>query len=224
VIDVEAEEEEEHSLDSPASSVTSASASDAGEAVLEHPRIEPRLPTKKKLKDMWPLFAAVLPIKINASHVALLKAGKRRPDKLPPLCPQDWFKSLFGRLATDAEAKWVASHLCHRKDCVEPTHIVWEPGWYNRARDNCPGKVECTTCHTQPAATCGHIPQCIRSHRAPVLDWKTLPVGNPFADEGPVDIAEMFPSSGSSSTSHYPSATGSHIVQTDDDDDFVDVE
>jgi len=202
---------------------------DASERVLEHPRIEPRLPTKKQLKEMHPLFEAVLPRKINASHVALLMDGRRRPDKLPPQCPPDWFKSLFGRLATDAEAKWVASHLCHQKECVQPEHIIWEPGWYNRARDNCPGKVVCTTCHTEPAASCGHFPQCIRAHRAPALNWNTLAEGGPFTDESPTDIEQLF---GVSSSSGNVSESPSH--QTDlgsffkkaargsnDDDDFV---
>mgnify|MGYP001362008966 CR=1 FL=1 len=30
-----------------------------------------------------------------------------------------------------------ASHLCHQKLCINPQHVIWEPGWSNQSRKSC---------------------------------------------------------------------------------------
>jgi len=153
-------------------------AAESGDDKSVHPRIQPRGEVRDKLAKKFQQFHNVLPIKLMAAHVAMLKAGTKRPDGAPPNCPKDWLKSI-ARVRSASDAKWVASHLCHQKLCVNPAHIIWEPGWYNRARDNCPGASPCTNCGTLSAASCAHIPPCMAAHRAPVLDWRTLPVSSP---------------------------------------------
>jgi len=115
------------------------------------------------------LFEEQLPIKINAHHIALLKAGKFIPNRSPPLPP----KALLTR-SSATSSRFVASHLCHQKACINPDHLVWEPDWYNRLRDNC--LAQSLTCGCGKVHdVCVHVPKCICSHRkVDVIDWHTL--------------------------------------------------
>lgn len=49
------------------------------------------------------------------------------------------------------------SHLCHRKTCVNPNHIVYEPQWKNLKRNYCGENGSCD-CGMTPACL-GYLPQ-----------------------------------------------------------------
>lgn len=105
--------------------------------------------------------------KIMGYHIAMLEAGKEMPEEEPPKCPDKWRKVLkrAGR-ETDKAATWVASHLCHNPKCVNAEHLVWEPSWFNRLRDNCGGGDGCV-----------HRPhRCLAPHRdaEELMDWTEL--------------------------------------------------
>jgi len=139
----------------------------------KHPRVDPGSAAYAAFKSACP--AIVVPVKINASHIALLKAGTRRPDVDTPACPQAFVQASGGALVEGRGNRWVASHLCHNKWCIQPNHIVWEPDWYNRARDNCVGQIICSNCTTLVPNSCQHIPPCMRPHRGiQIPDWHPL--------------------------------------------------
>jgi len=141
----------------------------------EHPRVDPTSVMKERLRRVAPEFSQILPLKLNASHVAMLQAGKPRPTGSPPACPDAWAKAGKRKRGQQATANhWVVSHLCHHKRCVNSEHLIWEPDWYNRARDNCPGVVRCDNCNTISRASCRHVPACGQPHRQGLMDWRTL--------------------------------------------------
>jgi len=41
------------------------------------------------------------------------------------------------------------SHRCHRKNCINPTHIIYEPQWKNLKRNYCGDSGECD-CNVEP--------------------------------------------------------------------------
>lgn len=94
-----------------------------------------------------------LPYKIQASHLALLEAERPLPEEMP--CIPSGLQS---------KISWVASHLCHNSRCIDPTHLVWEPDWYNRSRDNCLREVECPKCSCR-FPVCSHEPPCLKAHK-----------------------------------------------------------
>lgn len=47
------------------------------------------------------------------------------------------------------------SHRCHRKDCINPTHIVYEPQWKNLKRNYCGEQGTCD---------CGVRPTCLATY------------------------------------------------------------
>lgn len=154
----------------------------------EHPRVDPKKAARERFELIaGPDLARMMPLKPNASHIAMLRAGTARPEGLPPACPDEWSKAGKRKRAQEATPNhWVVSHLCHVKCCVNAEHLVWEPDWYNRARDNCPGVVNCENCHTISRASCPHLPPCGRPHRQAVMDWRKLPrISDPDPDEQP---------------------------------------
>lgn len=50
------------------------------------------------------------------------------------------------------------SHRCHRKDCINPCHILYEPHWKNSKRNYC-GDDETGCCN------CGMEPKCVAEFR-----------------------------------------------------------
>lgn len=52
-----------------------------------------------------------------------------------------------------------ASHLCHNKLCIRPSHIVKESIGQNGRRNNCLAFVVCP--HGTRINACGHTPRCI---------------------------------------------------------------
>lgn len=52
------------------------------------------------------------------------------------------------------------SHLCHRKKCVNPNHIVYEPQWKNLKRNYCGENGTCD---------CGLMPKCLSTYHND--DW-----------------------------------------------------
>lgn len=48
------------------------------------------------------------------------------------------------------------SHLCHRKECVNPGHLVYEPQWKNLKRNYCGERGACD---------CGMTPRCLATYR-----------------------------------------------------------
>lgn len=55
-----------------------------------------------------------------------------------------------------------ASHLCHRQNCFNPTHVVEETAERNRSRRWCLGTIYCRE-HGSVLWQCGHNPPCLRS-------------------------------------------------------------
>ena len=53
------------------------------------------------------------------------------------------------------------SHLCHRKSCINPNHLVYEPQWTNLKRNYCGNSGSCD---------CGMNPKCILPYHNDV--WK----------------------------------------------------
>lgn len=89
------------------------------------------------------------------------------PQGPPPRYPPELRQVKAKRRKTDSndkDATWVASHLCHNRRCINTEHMTWEPSWFNRLRDNCPG-----------GELCRHRPKpCLNPHRQEteaVLDW-----------------------------------------------------
>lgn len=58
------------------------------------------------------------------------------------------------------DKKMTASHLCHNKACIRPTHIVCESIPYNASRNHC---VCWTIINDQLVCTCLHDPPCLFS-------------------------------------------------------------
>lgn len=107
------------------------------------------------------------PERFSPYVIAMIQGGKRVPSFDPPRYPDELRKVKNKRTSNskveDQEATWVASHLCHNRRCCNVDHLVWEPSWMNRLRDNCPGGDECQ-----------HGPdKCLRPHRpkGDVVDW-----------------------------------------------------
>jgi len=121
--------------------------------------------------DVFRAVCSDAPARYMPYHIALLAAGRSLPDVDPPAYPASLRLVKTKRKRGSAEgnekgATWVASHLCHDGQCVNADHLVWEPSWFNRLRDNCPGGNECP-----------HRPHpCLRPHRVAVeaiIDWTT---------------------------------------------------
>lgn len=49
------------------------------------------------------------------------------------------------------------SHLCHRKNCINPSHLVYEPQWKNLKRNYCGENGKCD---------CGVMPKCIVTYHS----------------------------------------------------------
>lgn len=52
------------------------------------------------------------------------------------------------------------SHLCHHRNCYNPSHLVAESPKKNNERKGCPGTIECTGCNVV-FHHCRHSPKCI---------------------------------------------------------------
>lgn len=98
------------------------------------------------------------PQKFQANHIALLAEGVRPPTTKPP-SPPDWPRE------KKKAWRWVASHLCHKPNCVNHRHLVWEADWKNRTRDNCLVTVTCPGCN-KGVTVCQHDPPCLAQHKA----------------------------------------------------------
>lgn len=122
----------------------------------------------KKLLEKFKRYAVDAPERFSPYVIALVQAGKVVPDFDPPRYPDALRKVKNKRTSSskvdDQVATWVASHLCHNRLCCNTEHLVWEPSWMNRLRDNCPG-----------GEACIHGPdQCLRPHRPSPeerVDW-----------------------------------------------------
>ena len=108
----------------------------------------------KKFKATFKEICPDGPERFSPYVIAMAEAGKLIPTNKPPSYPQELRKVKQKRsasAATDNEknATWVASHLCHNRQCVNPDHLTWEPSWMNRLRDNClvvtPASIDHTT-------------------------------------------------------------------------------
>lgn len=108
------------------------------------------------------------PKRFSPYTIAMMAAGIRVPDRDPPSLPESLRKvtqkrSSDAKDGNDKGATWVCSHLCHDPRCSNVAHLRWEPSWFNRLRDNCPG-----------GAACLHRPDpCLNPHRSAedIIDW-----------------------------------------------------
>lgn len=57
------------------------------------------------------------------------------------------------------------SHLCDRRACFNPDHLVDEVATVNNSRKGCPGDIYCPVHGDLLAALCAHQPKCIRPPR-----------------------------------------------------------
>lgn len=120
------------------------------------------------------------PARFSPYVISMAKAGMLLPDRPPPPYPAELRHVKHKRTAAAAEgnekgATWVASHRCHNRECVNAERLVWEPSWFNRLRDNCPG-----------GEACGHRPHpCLASHRPAggIVDWTVYDVGGVGEEE-----------------------------------------
>lgn len=82
---------------------------------------ETRIVADKKFK---PLLDAGFPERFSPYVVAMAKSGKLVPDRSPPNHPH--LRKVRSRAGStlEAQATWVASHLCHRRTCCNPSHLV----------------------------------------------------------------------------------------------------
>ena len=112
----------------------------------------------KRFYDTLHKLAPDAPERFMPYQLALIKSNTPMPDYDPPSYPQA-LRHVSQKRNADQEvnkpATWVISHLCHNKLCVNSEHLTWEPSWFNRLRDNCPG-----------GAACPHRPHpCLKPHR-----------------------------------------------------------
>jgi len=126
----------------------------------------------KALLAQFKTYADDAPARYAPYHISLMQAGRLVPNVDPPKCPEHLRQVKNKRTSGAAEgndnnATWVASHRCHNRLCINSLHLCWEPSWYNRLRDNCPG-----------GELCPHVSDpCLRPHRAKTedLDWRLCP-------------------------------------------------
>lgn len=122
-------------------------------------------------KAFKPVFKQVCsdgPERFSPYVIAMAAVGTLIRAPKPPAYPEELrkVKSKRSKSAADGnnkDATWVASHLCHNRQCVNAEHLVWEPSWMNRLRDNCPG-----------GDACVHRPdRCLAPHREEeeLIDW-----------------------------------------------------
>ncbi|KAL8684665.1 MAG: hypothetical protein Q9224_006200, partial [Gallowayella concinna] len=121
----------------------------------------------KAFQGAFRAAASDAPERFSPYTIALVRAGKLVPAIIAPSYPPSLRKVLHKRTKSskvdEQEATWVASHLCHDRRCINDSHLVWEPSWMNRLRDNCPG-----------GEACVHGPdKCLRPHRPSEeqVDW-----------------------------------------------------
>jgi hypothetical protein len=130
----------------------------------------PRLIANQSQRQFLGSLVPDVPAAFSAYQLAMMRAGKERPPGLPPRLPEADRQVIKARTkddVVDKDATWVISHRCHERSCINPDHLIWEPSWYNRLRDNCPGGPECK-----------HLDHpCLGSHRdaARVYRWTDLP-------------------------------------------------
>jgi len=72
------------------------------------------------------------------------KRGKSSKEELPATT------ILAKALKVEISKDLVASHLCHEADCLNPSHIVFEPQGINAHRTRC------------KAVSCQHTPRCLK--------------------------------------------------------------
>lgn len=123
-------------------------------------------------KDFLEVFREICgeaPARYAPYHIAMLQANKLVPEGEPCSYPEGLRLVKHKRVKTAAPgnekaATWVASHLCHNNKCININHLTWEPSWFNRLRDNCPG-----------GEACVHRPHaCLQPHRPAdreLIDW-----------------------------------------------------
>lgn len=122
----------------------------------------------KRLREQARELCPDLPERFAVYHISLACSGKHIPTSEPPAYPAELRKvkakrSAAANAGNEKDACWVASHLCHNRQCIASGHLEWEPSWMNRLRDNCPGGTGCI-----------HRPRpCIAPHRSAeeLVDW-----------------------------------------------------
>ena len=62
---------------------------------------------------------------------------------------------VFGRDVNGWPVATQVSHRCHRKSCINPSHLVYEPQWKNLKRNYCGENLKCD---------CGVTPPCLSTY------------------------------------------------------------
>lgn len=100
-------------------------------------------------------------VSIRTHSVRTRKDGRRRNRAMNFVLHRVAFLAWTGR---DVESGAVASHLCGRRNCFRPDHIVEESQSTNlsRCRAPCFGVVACRRHKAVLAKSCCHVPRCKR--------------------------------------------------------------
>ena len=102
----------------------------------------------KALKPVFKQSCPDMPERFSPYVIAMATAGRLIPAPKPSAYPEELRKvkakgTKSAPEGHEKDATWVASHLCHNRRCVNAEHLVWEPSWMNRLRDNCTGADAC---------------------------------------------------------------------------------
>lgn len=122
----------------------------------------------KSFQELCKQLCPSLPERFLPYQISLLETGDLVPNGAPPPYPEELRLVTHKRVKSanegnEKQATWVISHTCHDSMCVFPDHLTWEPSWFNRLRDNCPG-----------GNACIHRPKpCLRAHRvvSDLINW-----------------------------------------------------
>jgi hypothetical protein len=82
--------------------------------------------------------------------------------------------SYVARHGSNPPAGHHVSHICDRRNCFNPEHLVAESPQANNSRKGCPGPVFCPEHGHELINLCSHWPLCIRPPRADAVCCLTI--------------------------------------------------
>lgn len=110
---------------------------------------------------------------VKASTKTLNASGNFK--QVRPVCTHIMLRATQQFNVPNNDGKMDASHLCHNKFCIRPSHIIVESRTDNQRRKNC-AVYEISPCCNVKFSTCRHEPKCIR--RSTITDEDEQQVKN----------------------------------------------